>query len=201
MSDEDQPYFAGMEPSQPPKPRRSHVESWKVDRHRFFFAFRPDKPVSDAISGTALQLGRQHGLAGRPVKYGNLHLSLFPFFEDNFVPADVAELASVMVQAIRGKPFEIVLDTAMSFRRKDGFCLVLCPTRGTAEIYNLHRQFVRRFAALGSAGSLTPHVTLLYTPKAIEKQPISPIRWAVREFALIHGYVGRHDVVARWLLR
>jgi 2'-5' RNA ligase len=118
-------------------------------------------------------------------------------------PADLAELASVYAQAIRKEPFEVVFDMAVSFRRTDGYCLVLGDRRGAAGIYALQRQLVTRFQSVIRAGSLTPHMTLLYTDKFVEKQPIEPIRWMAREFVLIHSYVGlgRHEIAARWPLR
>jgi 2'-5' RNA ligase len=51
-----------------------------------------------------------------------------------------------------------------------------------------------------ACGYFTPHVTLLYDKRSVEEQPIEPISWNVREFALIHSMNG-HTHLARWPLR
>lgn len=46
-------------------------------------------------------------------------------------------------------------------------------------------------------------MTLLYARHFVEKQPVAPISWTVREFFLLHSHygTGRQDVVMRQALR
>jgi 2'-5' RNA ligase len=46
-------------------------------------------------------------------------------------------------------------------------------------------------------------MTLLYTDTFVERQAIAPVRWQVKEFLLIHSFVGegRQEILGRWPLR
>ena len=197
MADDDQPYLEGFAAEQ----RRGVVE--RREAYNVFFAFQPEQASAETAISEAYRLKRENRLSGRPLNSENLHVTLFPFWKGNIVPSDLAEVASGYAQAIRGSAFEVVFDMAMSFRRKQGYCLVLGSTRGAADIYALQRQFVGRFQGIIRAGSLTPHMTLLYTDKFVYKQPVEPVRWTAREFVLIQSFVGqgRHQVMAHWPLR
>jgi 2'-5' RNA ligase len=48
-----------------------------------------------------------------------------------------------------------------------------------------------------------PHVTLLYDKREILQQIIEPVRWTVREFALVRSLIGHrmHVPLQRWQLR
>jgi 2'-5' RNA ligase len=194
---ETQPYFDGFEPGcRPATPRKPYIPwGW----HKLFFAFLPSSKAATAAVDISLKLGRQHRLPGKPVRTRNFHISLFPYTLSDVLYDQLLEEASVLVQAIRGKPFEMTLDKAMSFAN----CLVLGSTREPGEIYTLHRQFADRFKAFGNAGDLTPHMTLLYTDKRIEEQRIEPIHWTIEEFVLIDSIQGQgcHEIVGRWPLR
>jgi 2'-5' RNA ligase len=51
--------------------------------------------------------------------------------------------------------------------------------------------------------AFTPHVTLLYDRRCIDEQPIEPVGWTVREFALVLSLIGKtqHVPLGRWQLR
>jgi 2'-5' RNA ligase len=197
MTDNDQPSLPGFE-SGPIRPPSKGFGRRK--KHNFFFALLPDEAAAVATIQTALWLRDSHQLAGTFVKKQNLHVTLYPFFQDDVAPANLVEVASTLIQVIHARPFELVFDKVMSFR--NGNCLVLASTRGFASMYGLKQQLAMRVRPRHSAGSLTPHMTLLYTRRFVKEQPIEPIRWTAREFVLVHSFVGqgRHDVVARWPL-
>jgi 2'-5' RNA ligase len=48
----------------------------------------------------------------------------------------------------------------------------------------------------------TPHITLLYDACGIAEHAIAPVRWTVRELALVHSLRGRsrYVVLGRWPL-
>ncbi len=174
----------------------------RFERHRLYFAFRPDAAASDAALKILSDL-RRHGATGSAVKRENLHVSLFPLGRWNEIPRDLIEIALAHVQAIEGRPFTFNFDVLTAYPRKDGYSAVLASTHDPFEIYNLQRKFVSRFEGLVRAGSLTPHMTLLYTDTFVERQTIAPIRWQAKEFLLIHSFVGqaRQEILGRWPLR
>src|SRR6185312_4876200 len=93
MRRDNQPYLPGMEP----EPKIASPS--RFERHRLYFAFRPD----DAASGAALKILsdlRRHGATGSAVKRENLHVSLFPLGRWNEIPPDLIEIARTHVQAI-----------------------------------------------------------------------------------------------------
>jgi 2'-5' RNA ligase len=86
--------------------------------------------------------------------------------------------------------------------------LVLLGDDGVVGLRILHR-LLGEALGRGFAGRwqprrfFAPHVTLLYDRQRIAERAIEPVRWTVREFALVNSLVGlgRHDVLARWSLR
>jgi len=196
MRRDNQPYLPGMEP----EPRIASPS--RFERHRLYFAFRPDDAASDAALNVLSNL-RRHGATGSAVKRENLHVSLFPLGRWDKIPPDLVEIALTHVQAIAGRPFLFNFDLLTSFPKKNGYCAVLASTHDPFEIYNLQRKFVSRFEGIVRAGNLTPHMTLLYTDTFVERQAIAAIRWQAKEFVLIHSFVGegRQEILGRWPLR
>lgn len=198
MTDEtDQPFLPGFGLA-PRRPRAT-----EPPRHRAFLALKPDDPAAERISEVTLRLMHENGLAGRPLKPKNLHISLPLIWEGAEFPADLAQTVSARIQTVRLPPIEIILDMAMSFRQPKRHILVLGATRSVANIYNLNRHLVFAMGSRARKIAFTPHMTLLYTNKPVDKQPVEPVRWMAREFVLVHSFVGlgRHETVARWPLR
>ena len=167
--------------------------------HRFYFAFRPDQTASEA----AMEIVSKLSLEGSPVKRENLHVSLFPLWEGEKIQKDMIEIASTLVQAIDGKPFDFKFDTLASFAQGRRHCVVLTASHDPFEIYNLQRKFVSRFEGMVQAGNLKPHMTLFYADAPVEKRAVVPVRWQAREFLLIHSFLGqgRQEILGRWPLR
>lgn len=197
MKTKDQPYLPGMEPEPSIAPPR------RFERHRLYFAFRPDETASDAVIKIQAGVRRRTGAGGTAIKRENLHVSLFPLWAGEKLPPDIVEVASNLVQAIEGTPFEFKFDRLVSFPQRKGHCVMLTATHDPFELYSLQRKFVRRFEGMVRAGSLTPHMTLLYSNWFVEKQPVEPVRWRTQEFVLVHSLVGeaRQEILGRWPLR
>src|SRR5262249_49430277 len=71
-------------------------------------------------------------------------------------------------------------------------------------LFELHRSLgaaMRRFG-LKAADGFTPHMTLSYGPRAITRRAIEPIRFAVREFVLVHSRLRltQYEMLERWPL-
>ena len=69
---------------------------------------------------------------------------------------------------------------------------------------SLHRSLGAGMQKAGIGRSMTlrftPHITLLYGDRMVTERSIEPVRWIVRDFALVHSLRG-HTHVARWPLR
>jgi len=193
----DQPFLPGFGPG----PKRGRTT--EPPKHRAFLALKPDDPAAEQAGEMAFHLMRANGLAGKPLKPKNFHISLPLIWEGAQFPAGLREIVSSRVQSVRMPPFEIVLDMAMSFRQLKQYVLVLGTTRSVANIYELNRQLVMAIGSKARNGSFNPHMTLLYADRPLEKQPVEPLRWTAREFVLIHSFIGqgRHEIVGRWPLR
>jgi len=196
-SGKDQPFLPGLGPE-----RRGRRVTGLLE-HKFFLAVKPDAAVVGRIGDAASCLVRENQLTGNPLKLENFHISLPLIWKDADFPADLAEIVSAQVQAVRMSPFEIVLDMAMSFPQPGRHVLVLGIMRSIANIYDLNRKLVFAMGSKAGRPSFTPHMTVFYADRPIEKQPVKPIGWTVREFVLIHSFVGlgRHEIVGRWPLR
>ena len=191
------PFIPGLEPA------GKRQRAGEASTHRFFLAVKPDAAAIEQAGDIALRLMRENGLAGTPLKPKNLHISLPLICEGPEIPDDLSETVSARVQQVRMPPFEIILDMAMSFRGAKRYVLVLGTMRSIANIYALNRQLVLANGSKARGTSFNPHMTLLYADRPVEKQPVEPVRWMVREFVLIHSFVGlgRHEIGASWPLR
>jgi RNA 2',3'-cyclic 3'-phosphodiesterase len=121
-------------------------------------------------------------------------------------------LESALVAAaekVRGKAFEVTLDSAMRFSAKDNrFPFVLCAdAASTASALVLRKSIaeaqLREGLHVSGVSSFLPHVTLMYG-HAIDaiQESIAPIRWAANEFVLVRSFFGqsRHELVGQWAL-
>ena|SRR5579871_5894898 len=183
-----------------PSPQISATRS--LGRHGFRFAFRPDRAARDAAVRIQSELLNRSDECA-PIRPDNLHVLLFPLWEGEKVSADLIEIATTLVLAIDGKPFEFKFDKLASVPRQNGFSTVLAASHTPGELYALQRKFVSRFEGLSKAGDLTPCLALLDTDRVIESKPIEPVRWVAREFLLLHTFLGeaRQEIVGRWPLR
>jgi len=167
---------------------------------RLFLAVLPDRETAGRIAETARHLRLSHGLAGRPLRPEQFHVTLCPVetatgIGPGAVNALMARMASVAMPS-----FGVCFDRAGSFGNG---ALVLRGSDGTLGLDVLQQ---RLSDALDDeprrARPFTPHVTLLRDGYRIAEQPIEPIEWTVREVVLMHGQPGRtmHCPLARWPL-
>jgi RNA 2',3'-cyclic 3'-phosphodiesterase len=176
---------------------------------RLFFALFPDASTAEAMARFAQAACEEHGLVGRPVKAGRLHVTLHHL-------GDYAGLPEAVVRAGRGAAaqlqsagaFGLSFDRLMSFHGSQGKrTLVL---RGADDDVPL-RQFQGDLgAAMARTPGLsrwvekqfTPHVTLHYGWRAVEERAVPPFRWTAGEFVLVHSLLDRstHIPLGRWPL-
>ena len=132
------------------------------------------------------------------------HVTLQALGEYDGMPDGLIGTARAIADGISSEPFEIMFDHAMSFKNSRNPPLVLCGGDGVRAFSALQKQFAEKSKPfIKGPAQKTPHMTLLYDDRPIDKQPIAPVRWIVDEFVLIHSLVGKtvHNELARWPLR
>jgi 2'-5' RNA ligase len=178
---------------------------------RLFFALWPDPVLKAAIAGAARNPAR--GVSGRRVRDENLHLTVL------FLGALAADAEARLAQAaagVRVAPFELVLDRVGCFFRAG--VLWVGPGRVPPALFELRGQLegVARGAGVAfDPKPLVPHVTCYRdlkkgthtfskagSPPGKGVRPLfEPLRWPVRDFALVHSAGGQYHVVSQWPLQ
>ncbi|WP_241288183.1 2'-5' RNA ligase family protein [Burkholderia stabilis] len=171
--------------------------------HRIFFAAMPDPGTAARIAGMAESL--QSGKGG-VLRTERLHVTLCSLGDFAYVPDATIARARAAAERIDARSFGVTFDQLLSFNGRPGHRpLVLAGQAGLETLIDFQQ---RLRDALGKAGlrvsraRFTPHVTLLYGERRPDQYKIDPITWTVREFVLIHSWLGRthYDVIGRWPL-
>lgn len=174
-----------------------------------FFAVFPDPNTAASIAKLAQRLCVQAGVRSKPLAAARLHVTLQHL--GNFaggLPQARVDAALQAAASIRMEPFSVEFDTVVSFASKPRpGPLVLGGGEGVDGLRRLHDTLsaALRNAGVGelaapSGGDYIPHVTLAYGMPWAAREPIEPVCWNVREFALMHSLLGRtrHVMLARW---
>jgi len=173
---------------------------------RLFFAVFPDAAAAGHIAGAAQALRDQHGLHGKPLRTDRFHVTLHHLGDYAGLRDDLVAKAGAAAARVDMTEFEVGFDSASSFSRQPrNRPLVLRGDAGVVLLQELRSALGDSMARAGLKvdPAFTPHVTLLYDDRAVAPQPIDPVAWTVREFALVHSLIGRteHRVLGRWPLR
>lgn len=185
------------------------IEPPKRPTDRLFFALLPDAPAAAAIADLAKRLKAEHGLKGRPLASSRFHVTLHFFGDHVGLPDGLVEALSAAASALRFAPFDVVFDQATSFagRPRKRPCVLRGSDAGLAALMGFRRGLSEALVRQGLGGrvdaNFTPHVTLLYDGQLLPPQPVEPIVWRVKEFALVDSLIGqaRHVPLARWPLQ
>lgn len=156
---------------------------------RVFFALWPD----DAATGQLSWLAR--GLAGgagaRLVPPASLHLTLA--FIGSVTPAQVAEIERI-AGGVRAARFDLGLDR-LGFWSRRGILWAGCrqapqPLCGLAEALAVDLRAAGFTIDYRPGSALVPHITLArHVRSAAVPSLETPIRWQVREFALVESHL------------
>jgi RNA 2',3'-cyclic 3'-phosphodiesterase len=170
-----------------------------------FFALFPDATAAQQLERIAHQQCIRHRLRGRPLAAGRFHVSLLGFGKHAGLPRSLVAEAVETAATLAMPRFEVTFDRAMSFLGRPR-PLVLCGGDGVAKLIAFQRTLGDAIQTRGLGRvktQYTPHVTLLYDERGIERHAIEPVRWTVREFVLVHSLLGRttHIPLGRWPLR
>jgi len=168
------------------------------DGRRVFFALWPDDTTRSALRFATQRAVQASG--GRPIAKDNLHLTV----------AFLGELSAAGLAGARAVPpiqvgeLEITLDAVGVW--PESKILWLAPLAPPPALGELE---ARLWDGLAERGFRTeeriyrPHVTLARRARAIE-EVVEPVRWPVRELALVeslpHGNTVHYEVLETWPL-
>jgi RNA 2',3'-cyclic 3'-phosphodiesterase len=168
------------------------------DRHRVFFALWPDDATRAAISRATRDAVRAS--AGRPIAKDRLHLTV----------AFLGELSGAGLGVARQVPpisvggFELTLDALGVW--PESKILWLAPSEPPAALGELEAQLWDALVERGFRGeerTYRPHITLARRSRATEAA-VEPVRWSVRDLALVESFPDRrnvhYEVLERWAL-
>ena len=167
---------------------------------RLFFALWPEAKAARALELLAERLAAQSG--GKRAPRDKIHLTLVFVGE---VPLDREAALREAAARVRGEPFDAVLDRSGCFRRaRVAWVGIGDPA---PQLIGLQAALSGELRAAGftlEERPYSPHVTLARrTSRAIPEEPIEPIRWSARDFALVRSETGtgRYTTVEKWALR
>lgn len=198
---DDQPLLCGITPA----PGRNH--------HTFFAVFAEAQAAQKADRLCDEEMAKRH-IEGSKVRRERLHVTLVSLGWDAEFPEPKAWLARLAAAQVDAPAFPLQLDRCLSFQRRNAKRpLVLCGhDAGVAGFMELHRALYRALDIVFSgearprctAPSLTPHMTLMYSPSVVAEHEVEPVGWTVREFQLLYnlrGSPGPYRVLGRWRLQ
>lgn len=174
--------------------------------HRLFYAAMPDPDTAARIAAMAVRLRSERHIDARPLRAERLHISLHQLGDFVRVPEVIVARACVAAASLDVPPFDVTFDRVSSFKgRAEHHPLVLTGSAGLNELGDFRQGLgdaLRKVGLPVSRARFTPHLTLLYAESRFEPQAIEPVTWTVREFVLIHSWLGktRYDVIGRWPL-
>lgn len=173
---------------------------------RLFLALLPDEDVRRALAQAAVEAGLARDSHLRMVNPRRYHATLH--FLGGY-PAPRPDLVAAVEQVagkVHGIAFDWTLDRLRSFRGRHP-PRVLC---GSATPETLQRSWLQwremlrqQAPGIGLDERFVPHVTLAYGRAVLPELAVSPLRWPVRELALLESRAGQRDyrTLACWPLR
>ena len=191
----------GIDPPPRPLPRpRTKARRKEPLPHTLFLAIFPSAEDAASLAALGAQLNDRHALKGTLSGPHRLHVTLHDLGGYDTVPRKKVQAALEAAAAVAPPAFDVLFDHAMTYANSKAF--VLCGEEGTAALADFRQ---RLGEALADAGlkpdrSFTPHMTVAYTRRKIERHAIEPVRWTAGSFALIDSHVGEgvHEVLGRW---
>ncbi|CCV12282.1 2'-5' RNA ligase family protein [Mesorhizobium sp. STM 4661] len=173
---------------------------------RLFFAILLESTIAASLAPRAAGWQRELGLRGALIPAEQLHISLVGLGDHDGLPMSLVEAACRAGELVQAASFDVSFDRLSAF---GGGALVL---RGSGGIPPLQAFWRSLGATLADsplkpfmANSFEPHVTLLRDRTRVAKlgeRVIEPIGWTVRDFVLIHSFLGRgrYRLYGRWRL-
>ncbi len=170
---------------------------------RLFIGIFPDPKAAVDMNALGRNLRIGHELRGRPMPAWRLHATVHHVSDGIGLDPDVVDHAKRIATGISMPAFRVEFNSVQSF---GSGAFVLRGDEGVVGLEMLQRRVggALEKAGLGKAfDRYTPHVTLLWDSHLIPDHPITAIGWWVREFVLVHSFLGqtRYEFLGRFPLR
>lgn len=176
---------------------------------RLFFGVFPDVETSAHVYRFGQRFICKNHLSESPLKQERLHVSLHHVGDYKRLRTKFVFAASLAGKAVSMRPFEVTFRFIASFAgapaKKDGSTKRPLVLLGESEaLFELHERLGAAIEnnGLRAAEEFMPHLTLSYGQQPILAEEVEPIRFVVKEFALIHSklWLTQYDVLRRWSL-
>jgi RNA 2',3'-cyclic 3'-phosphodiesterase len=180
----------------------------------YFFAVLLPESIRGAVIRLRQETVARERIFGRSVAPERLHISMAPLMRSR--PSDIPDfaqdiepVADAIVSRATMPAFDVVFDRLQTFNTRDRdethrrYYLVLdgSDVPGLMRLNDLFRQsLVRCGSGVAMPKAYNPHLTLFYANRPIAPREIAPIRWTVRDVALVQSFhgEGRHVILKRW---
>ena len=176
---------------------------------RLFFGLFPDAETSLRVGRFGERFIGEHHLEGAQLKTERLHVSLHHVGDYKRLRSKFVYAARQAGKSVSMHPFEMTFCFIKSFeaapstngRPRRRPLVLLGDGDALLELHKVLGAAMEK-CGLRSATHFTPHMTVFYGAKPIPPQAIEPIRFVVKEFALIHSelWLTHYNVVDRWSL-
>ncbi len=171
--------------------------------HNLYFALRPDVEAARALCA----LASRRAQAGPPMDPERLHISLYSLGLHRRLPRQAVVAAIQAAGSVRHAPFMLELDRMASWGRGQGpLPVVAWSDDGLCGVHRLHDVLCQALASTADwrrrKPAIEPHLTLWRAHERTRETFIPPVRWWVRDFALLDSRYGqgRHEVLDRFPL-
>lgn len=167
------------------------------------FRLHPGSP--QAIAATVDATRRVHGLTGKPIKSGRLHVSLTGFRDQREIDEATVRAAAAAAATIRVSAFDLTFDRIGSFWNGEPKPLVLLCGKGADQVAALQRQIVDALNDAGFGfrrrGGFVPHCTVLYDKRLVPETLLGrAIVMPVTGFHLLRSKFGNRQNLGSWPL-
>ncbi len=166
-----------------------------------FFAVMLERGAQEQTAGLIERLRAEHGWRGREVASERRHITLAWLDHHEDLPCQLVEAARRTAAKVSFRPFDV------GFNRVAGSTSLVLLGSEELDQLRLFQAMLRSEMRNGplrqyARWPFRPHVTLLYDHCRVASRPVEPVRWTVRDFALIHSRVGltQHRLLDHWSL-
>ena len=173
--------------------------------HNLFFGLLPEERARQRMAREVERLRLAHDVQGRWINPARFHMTLHYLGSFSELPEDLVARACQGAGEVRMPEFDLVLDRAGHFAQGVGWL-------GSAETdirlqqlwEDLRAALTRVHVRIQGHAAFKPHITVVRDARrGLPVDPVEPIVWPVRDFALIDSQLGAHNehvVVQRWPL-
>jgi 2'-5' RNA ligase len=175
---------------------------------RVFLGFFPDETAAHKADQLGRRLSREIGLTGHMLDIDRFHTSILHMGDRKRLYSDDIFAAELAAKAVRIPPFEIIYGQMGSFQGvpKKGRPLkhplvLLAAKRPVIELYEALSVELRKYG-YRVPEDFQPHLTLSYNKQFVPMRAIEPIKFVVKEFALIHSklWLTEYEILRTWTL-